>query len=80
MAAAPKWKVYRNGEYVAACKYAEDAAAMVSVAGGTVKLNHNKVVWVEGEEDQSAGESYDEAAATMIARADNPNWKWSAAV
>ena len=70
MAASPKWKVYRQGEYVAACKYAEDAAALVAVSGGIVKHDHNLVVWREGSEGFSAGESYDRAAGRMHARLD----------
>jgi endonuclease YncB( thermonuclease family) len=68
MAAAPQWKVYRGGEYVAACKYAEDAAAMVSVAGGLVKHGHSLIVWREGQEQFSAGDSYDGAAKIMEQR------------
>lgn len=68
MAAAPKWKVYRNGEYVAACKYAEDAACLVSAAGGIVKHGHSLIVWREGHEKFSAGESYDGAAQIMEKR------------
>ena len=29
MAASPRWKVYRDGEYVASFKYLEDAACLV---------------------------------------------------
>lgn len=68
MAASPQWKVYRGKEYVAACKYAEDAAAMVSLAGGTVKHGHGLLVWTEGSEEFSAGDSYDRAAQIMERR------------
>lgn len=68
MAATPVWKVYRDGEYVAACKYAEDAAALVSNFGGVVKHEHKLVVWTEGAEEFVAGESYDGAAAVMHKR------------
>lgn len=68
MAPTPPWKIYRNGEYVGACKYAEDAAAFVSVAGGVVKHGHGLVVWREGEEAFEAGESYDAAAELMEKR------------
>ena len=68
MAGSPQWKVYRDGEYVAACKYAEDAAAMVSVSGGVVKHGHSLIVWREGSEKYSAGESYDGAARVMEQR------------
>ena len=65
MAQSPQYKVYRGKEYIAACKYAEDAAAMVSLAGGTVKYGHNLLVWKEGAEQIQAGESYDGAARIM---------------
>ncbi|HET7413417.1 MAG TPA: hypothetical protein VFJ18_12235 [Pararhizobium sp.] len=68
MAATPQWKVYRAGEYVAACKYAEDAACLVSMSGGVVKHGHNLIVWREGSEEFSAGESYDRAARIMKSR------------
>lgn len=68
MASAPEWKVYRNGAYVAACKFAEDAAALVSLSGGIVKHGHSLIVWREGAEEFSAGESYDGAARIMEKR------------
>lgn len=68
MASSPQWKVYRDGEYVAACKYAEDAAALVSNFGGVVKHGHKLVVWTEGAEEFIAGESYDGAAEVMLQR------------
>jgi hypothetical protein len=68
MASTPPWKVYRNGEYVASCKYPEDAAMLVSASGGVVKHGHSLTVWTEGREEFSAGESYDQAAATMEQR------------
>lgn len=70
MAASPQFKVYRDGEYVAACKYAEDAAMLVAGATGVVKHGHRLVVWREGSEEFGAGASYDEAAAIMCARVD----------
>ena len=69
MAATPKWKIYRDGEYVAACKYAEDAAALVAMSGGVVKRGHSLIVWREGHEEFEAGESYDRAAEIMNMRA-----------
>lgn len=68
MAASPQWKIYREGEYVGCCKYAEDAAALVSVSGGVVKHGHSLIVWREGHEEFSAGESYDRAAEIMQKR------------
>jgi hypothetical protein len=68
MAASPEWKVYRNKEYIGCCKYAEDAAALVALGGGVIKHGHSMVVWIEGQEDFSAGESYDGAARVMDGR------------
>lgn len=59
------WKIYRGRELVAATHYAEDAAAVVSnTADGRVKAD-GRIVWREGHEEKSAGESYDWAANTM---------------
>lgn len=71
MAASPRYKIYNpSGEYVAACKYLEDSAAMVSFlgSGAQVKDGHSKVIWTEGSEEILAGESYDVAASTMSER------------
>lgn len=68
MATSPQWKVYRDGEYVGSCKYAEDAAALVGVSGGTVKHGHSLIVWREGAEEFSAADSYDGAALIMEQR------------
>lgn len=72
MAAAPLWKVYRGREYVAACRYPEDAAAVVAVAptDAVIRFRHRLVVWREGAEAFSAGESYDRAAEIMQSRVD----------
>ncbi len=70
MARTTKWKVYRDGKFVAACKYAEDAAALINVSSsGVVKYDHRFVVWREGQEVLAAGESYDRAADIMLERA-----------
>ena len=70
MAASPKYKVYRNGEYVASCKYPSDAAVLVSAfgEGAQIRVGHNQIVWNEGHEDQSASESYDYVADTIMGR------------
>lgn len=68
MAATPEWKVYRDGQYVAACKHAEDAAVLVAASGGVVKHGHSVVVWQEGKEEFGAGDSYDRAAYVMERR------------
>lgn len=69
MAAAPKWKVYLDDEYRAACKYVEDAAMLVAALGNgaTIRGDHAKrsTYWVEGREAQSAAESYDYVAETV---------------
>lgn len=71
MAATPKYKVFNpSGEYVASCKYAADAAAIVAAYGdgAKIKLGHAQVLWVEGEEAIEAGDSYDEVASIVHAR------------
>lgn len=73
MAGSPILKVYTaEGEYVAACWHAEDAAALVAIYGdgATIRRGHLKrdVVWTEGAEDTRAGESYDLVAATVNGR------------
>lgn len=73
MAAAPKYKVFTlGGDYIASCKYREDAAVLVAARGkgATVRLGHSPkwVIWREGSESQSAGHSYDYAANVMAGR------------
>jgi len=71
MAASPKYKVYTSaGEYVAACKYAEDAAAVASLygEGSTVRSGHRKVLFADGIDGISGGESVDDAAALIHER------------
>lgn len=67
MAGSPRFKVYRDGEYVACFKYAEDAAVLVAAAGGDIRDGHGlrDIVWKEGAEAFSAGESYDSVAALV---------------
>lgn len=72
MAQSPIWKIYTpDGQYEASAKHLETAAAIVSVLGegATVRLQHGKVVWTEGEEVIPAYESYDIAADIMSERA-----------
>lgn len=72
MAASPQFKVYRDGEYVAACKYAEDAAAVIAATGsGEVRHGHRVVVWREGREGFPAGDSFDRAAQVMHGHLDD---------
>lgn len=65
------WKVYgSDGRKEGEAVYGEMAAAMVAVLGdgATVRTGGGQVVWREGAEEQSAGESYDTAALTMCER------------
>lgn len=74
MAASPKFKIYRNDEYIGSVKYGEDAAAMMfSGEGSEVRLGHSKrnVVWTEGQEEIPAFESYDRASEIMNQRVEN---------
>jgi hypothetical protein len=73
MAGAPNWKVYNPaGEYIAACKHVEDAAALAALNGNgtTIRSGHSKAftVWTEGAESQPAGESYDHVATLAADR------------
>lgn len=75
MAATPRLKVHNpSGEYVASCKYYEDAANLAASYGAGAVIRHadlssaHNVIWREGSERISAGESYDEAAAIMMER------------
>lgn len=78
MAHAPYIKVYNAaGEYLASFKYEEDAAVLVAALGdgASIRIGHSKrsVVWTEGKETQSAGESYDHVATTIRGRVEA--WK-----
>lgn len=74
MAASPKFKVYSaSNEYLASFKHPSDAAVFVAVLGdgATIRYNHSskqRALWVEGEEQQSAGESYDFVAREVYSR------------
>ncbi len=72
---SPRWKVHdENGQYVAACKLVEDAAAVLGghLPGSCIRDGwaKNRVVWREGEDaDGYASDSYDEVAETVERRA-----------
>ena len=73
MAATHKFKVYDSaGQYVASCKYPEDAAALIACVygdnGATIRYGHRKVVWTEGSESMFASESYDFVAEQVWKR------------
>ena len=64
MAGTPRFKVYAaDGEYRAAFKYPEDAAALIAMLGdgSTIRDGHDRrdIAWNEGREAQPASESYD---------------------
>ena len=66
MAASPRYKVFsESGEYVAACKHAEDAAAIVACygPGASIRLGHSKAATLYTEQDDClAAESVDAVA------------------
>ncbi len=71
MANTPPLKIYtKDGEYIASFKHGEDAAILVAVLGeGTqIRNGHASVVWEEGKEEQTAGESYDFVTETIWER------------
>jgi hypothetical protein len=67
MAASPPLKIHNpSGEYVASCKYYEDAAMLVGNYGVGAKVKHSiGVIWHEGSEEISAAESWDSAGTIM---------------
>ena len=68
MAGAPRFKVFHFGNYVAACGSGEIAAAVASMTGEGVVKVEGRIVWREGKEDFSGGDSYDAAGDIMRAR------------
>jgi hypothetical protein len=71
MASTPRFKIYTDGkEYVAAFKHLEDAAAFCAILGDgtTIREDHKTILWTEGKEAFSAGDSYDQAAKIMSQR------------
>lgn len=73
MAGAPRFKVYSaDGEYLAATKRPEEAAAVVAMlgVGATIRSGHAKkdIVWHEGRECQGAGDSFDHVAVVVYER------------
>lgn len=71
MAAAPKYKIYTPAHgYIAACKFAEDAAALVAIQGDGAEIrdiDHRTVLFKQGT-DGDAGESYDAVAEIVRER------------
>lgn len=65
MATPLRFKVYSDGKYVAALRHAEDAANIASCyTDGVIKYG-TWIVWREGKEEFSGGDSYDGAARIM---------------
>ena len=73
MSGTPQLKVFRNGEYVAACKHAEDAAAIVALSGGEIRLGHSTKdrLYVNGDEGVRAEDSIDAVAEIIHRRLDH---------
>jgi hypothetical protein len=63
----PPIKVHApDGEFVAACRYAEDAAAIVAARGpGSTIRMFARVLWTEGL-DGHAADGYDNVAAHIL--------------
>ena len=55
---------------IAQCRYAEDAALIASVTGvGTiVKYRYRWIIWREGKEETTGGQSVDRCARIMLDR------------
>jgi hypothetical protein len=75
MASTPQLKIFNSeGGYIGCVKHYEDAACLVASygKGASVRFGHDRknVLWTEGAEDFSAGESYDRAATVMRQRED----------
>lgn len=65
MSGTPKFKVYRPAEgrkmeYIAACKYCEDAAMLASNIGdgAQIRYQHDLIVWTVGKDEPAAAYDY----------------------
>lgn len=68
MASSLVFKVYNEGEHIASCMFAEDAAMVVgNTEAGTVKVD-GRIVWREGKEERPACDFVDWAASLMHER------------
>jgi hypothetical protein len=72
MANSPRYKIYANNKYQASCHEVEAAAALVAFYGNgsEIRAEHSSAwtLWKEGQESQSAAESYDFVAQICIER------------
>ena len=68
MADAPRFTVYSSdGEYVADCKFSQDAASIVAFyEGGTIRDGHRKTVWREGAEDMMTTKNMTSPVAALL--------------
>ena len=67
----PQLKVFSsNGEYVAGCKYAEDAIALAQFrgVGASVRYGHAKknTVWLVSEDDDLTGDGWSISDAELL--------------
>jgi len=67
MAGSPRFKVHRYGEYVASCKFAEDAAQLLAGYDGFIRDKWFGVVWTT-KDDGATDDSFDDVATTMWQR------------
>ena len=78
MAGTPIYKVFTgDGEYIASVKRLIDGAIIVGAyTHGTVRYGHTKagIIWNEGHEEFSAGESWDYAVEIMVERLEHPRF------
>jgi len=66
MASAPRYKVYVDGVYIAACKYPEEAAMILSGNGhGEIRSGHKKSDTVYTLQDGDIIDSLDAVARTV---------------
>lgn len=68
MPGSPHWKVYSDtGQYMAACRYVEDAARLLA-PGWTIRAGHRHIVWTEGKEHFLGVDAFDECARVVLER------------
>lgn len=74
MRTPPEYKVYlggegkKKGEYIAACKYREDAAILATASNCRVYMDHKYLLWDNAVDDPGSVMSADGIAATMAER------------
>ena len=72
MARTPYYKVYdANGDYRASTKHPAEAAAVITLLGkgATIRASdHKRILWHEGQEEDTASNSYDFVTQTVYQR------------